>query len=182
MRSLDREGENRHSASYSELVDRLIVTSSKRHTISFTRPQIFISGDVANSDNSTHPISPSPIDYVNGNSTNQAELSADLEKVKSYLQECKNEINEFQAKVNLFETEFHVEVENLNLLIKEDEDRYTKICYMIHNVTDLHQTQLQYLQNLIQNMEEDKDRKRDQYTINLIKEKLNLLETRIMKL
>ena len=82
----------------------------------------------------------------------------------------------------MFKKEFHEGIEKLHLQIKEDENRYTKLCYRIHNITELHQNQLQYLQSMVENMMEENNEENDECIIEELHEKLRLLDTRIVRL
>ena len=71
---------------------------------------------------------------------------------------------------------------NLNALFKEDEIRNTKLCYQLSNVADLHQVQLQYLHTIVDKMEEHNNKRQDDVVLDVLCEKLRMLESRISKL
>ena len=112
----------------------------------------------------------------------QKESTSELNNIREALANSKRDVEQLKANFESFKTEFRDTIDGLKLLIKEDEDRYTKLCYQLHNVTDLHQTQLQYLQSIVENMEENTSHRQDSCILDLITEQLKSLETRILKL
>ena len=112
----------------------------------------------------------------------QKESTSELNNIREALANSKRDVEQLKAHFESFKTEFRDTIDGLKLLIKEDEDRYTKLCYQLHNVTDLHQTQLQYLQSIVENMEENTSHRQDSCILDLITEQLKSLETRILKL
>ena len=66
---------------------------------------------------------------------------------------------------------------------KEDENRYTMLCYRLNQVSDLRQAQLQDLQSLVEKMDEDESIKEDnECIISILNEKIKVLESRILRL
>ena len=112
----------------------------------------------------------------------QKESTSELNNIREALANSKRDVEQLKENFDSFKTEFRDSIDSLKLLIKEDEDRYTKLCYQLHNVTDLHQTQLQYLQSIVENMEENTSHRQDSCILDLITEQLKSLETRILKL
>ena len=67
--------------------------------------------------------------------------------------------------------------------LKEDENRYTMLCYKLNQVSDLRQAQIQDLQSLVEKMDEDESTKEDnECIISILDEKLKMLESRISRL
>ena len=112
----------------------------------------------------------------------QKESTSELNNIREALANSKRDVEQLKANFESFKTEFRDTIDGLKLLIKEDEDRYTKLCYQLHNVTDLHQTQLQYLQSIVENMEENTSHRQDSCILDLITEQIKALETRILRL
>ena len=112
----------------------------------------------------------------------QKESTSELNNIREALANSKRDVEQLKANFESFKTEFRDTIDGLKLLIKEDEDRYTKLCYQLHNVTDLHQTQLQYLQSIVENMEENTSHRQDSCILDLITEQLKSLDTRILRL
>ena len=112
----------------------------------------------------------------------QKESTSELNNIREALANSKRDVEQLKAHFESFKTEFRDSIDSLKLLIKEDEDRYTKLCYQLHNVTNLHQTQLQYLQSIVENMEENTSHRQDSCILDLITEQLKSLETRILRL
>ena len=112
----------------------------------------------------------------------QKESTSELNNIREALANSKRDVEQLKAHFESFKTEFRDTIDGLKLLIKEDEDRYTKLCYQLHNVTDLHQTQLQYLQSIVEKMEENTSHRQDSCILDLITEQLKALETRILRL
>ena len=112
----------------------------------------------------------------------QKESTSELNNIREALANSKRDVEQLKANFESFKTEFRDTIDGLKLLIKEDEDRYTKLCYQLHNVTNLHQTQLQYLQSIVENMEENTSHRQDSCILDLITEQIKALETRILRL
>ena len=112
----------------------------------------------------------------------QKESTSELNNIREALANSKRDVEELKSNFESFKIEFRDSIDNLKLLIKEDQERYTKLCYQLHNVTDLHQTQLQYLQSIVENMEENTSHRQDSCILDLITEQLKSLETRILRL
>ena len=106
-----------------------------------------------------------------------------FDSIKEAIKECKKDIEVFKNNIALFQTEFHEGVEELSFQIKQDDDRYKKLCYKINNVKELQQTQLQYIYSIMDHMDTD------QYTkpiepciIDVLFEKIDALERRLLYL
>ena len=179
VQSLGREGQMRSSSSYFDLADNIYIAAAKRYTIPYVRPQVFISSVDAKSGYNTSPITHDSYAYLNAGPTDQVSSPTDLNIIKQEIAQCNNDVKEFQANLNLFKKEFLEGIENINVKIKEDEDRHTSISDKIHNVTDLHQKQLEYLKKMMEDMDEDNNTEKDDCIIDILHEKLRILETRI---
>ena len=147
---------------YCEAVDKTLSASAKSQTFPFDKHQRRSLNDNPNifSDREEH----------------------DLNKIKQDLSQCKKDVKKLKENLNQFKQEFQEGIENLNYQLKQDQQRYIKLCYKIDNVTDLHQTQLEYLHSLIKNMEEDNNREQDECLLSMLCENLQKLETKILRL
>ena len=186
VRSLPRDGQIPSNLTYSESISPArsdvmplgaSAFSSNEHIISNKRRSYSITND--------------HISYINSETFNNDAKEAQEQKEKEAkemsamredLAQCKKDFETLKTNFEQFKEEFRDGIDNLNALVKEDENRYTRLCYRLSNVTDLHQTQLQYLHSVIDNMEEDNDRRKDDVLLDMLCEKLSTLETRITKL
>ena len=182
VQSLGREGQMRTSSSYYELNGNSTYSTSKRHTISFVQPLILITDNEARSDNNSFPMTYEFNEYLDVNRTSQIMSAKKLNTIKDGIKQCKKDMAQFETNLNLFKTEFRDGIESINAQIKEDEFRYTMLCYKILNMSDSHQTQLQYLHTLIENMEEDNSKNKDECIIEMLCEKLKMLDSRVARL
>ena len=106
--------------------------------------------------------------------------TAKFDSIKEAIVECKKDMEVFKNNLALFQTEFHDGAEKLNLQIKQDEDRYKKLCYQINNVKDLHQTQLQYIYSIMDHMDTDQYNKPiEPCIIDVLRERIIALERRL---
>ena len=183
VRSLPRDGEIRSSTSYYELIGSDSMESAKSCAMPFEEPLTSDDELVLASKGRSYSITYNNFSYLNtiSKDTNMQPTSG-IDIIKEELAKCKQDFEDLKVNLDSFKKEFREGIENLRSLIKDDEIRYTKLCYQLHNVTDLHQTQLQYLHSLIGNMEGDNNKKQDECVLDMLFEKLNMLETRIVKL
>ena len=171
-RSLPRDGQIRSNAACGRASDEKSIVSNKRKSQTFPleKHQIHALGDRTSLLSANIP-------------TNKDQnLASKWNKIRQGMSQCKKDIEEFKESLNQFKEEFYEGVSNIYCQLKEDEDRYTRLCYKINNVTDLHQTQLEYLNNLVKNMEEDNQRKQDECVLGILCEKLEMLDTKIERL
>ena len=99
---------------------------------------------------------------------------------KRQLVRCQNDLKELKTKLDQFKKEVQETIKELDEQIKEDEIRYTRLSYILHNVSDLRQTGLQNLQLLIDKLEEDdNDKEEDTCNISRINDKIRMLESRL---
>jgi hypothetical protein len=179
VQSLGREVQMRSSSSYSDLGDNTSVAAAKRYTLPYIRPQIFISADDSREGYNTSPITHDSHAYFNAGPTDSVSSPTDVNIIKQEITQCNNDVREFQTSINLFKKEFLEGIENINEKIKEDEDQHTRIYNKIHYITDLHQKQLEYLKTTIEDMDKDINTAKDDCIIDVLQEKLSILETRI---
>ena len=194
VRSLPRDAQLSSGSSYCGVGDEKSIISAKRKSQTFPleKHQLRLLGDHASllnenwlellKDNEQQHNDNSSISCSISTENADQELFSKWNKIKIDTSQCKKDIEEFKESLDQFKEEFNEGIANLHCQIKEDEDRYIKLCYKLHNVTDLHQTQLEYLNSLIKNMEEDNDMKQDQCVIGVLCEKLEMLETKIVRL
>ena len=110
----------------------------------------------------------------------QLKPSAKITDNKHQLVGCKNDLRELKTKLDQFKKEFQETIKTLEEQIKEDEIRYTRLCYILHHVSDLRQAGLQNLQLLIDKLEEDdNDKEEDTCNISMINDKIRVLESRL---
>ena len=177
VRSLPRDGQIRSASIYSESI------SPARSDVLLLQDSNFSNSEqILSNKPRSYSITYDHFNYINSLPSNKEEPSSELKAIKENLAQSKKDFHELRANFELFKKEFHDGIESLTALVKEDENRYTKLCYQLSNVTDLHQTQLQYLYSLIDNMEEDNNKRQDDMVLDVLCEKLSMLETRILKL
>lgn len=177
VRSLPRDGQIRSSSMYPESISPARSDVLPLHGSNFSSSeQMFLNKP------RSYSITYDQFNYLNSVTSNQEESSSELRSIKESLAQCKKDFDELKTNFELFKKEFRDGIESLTALVKEDETRYTKLCYQLSNVTDLHQTQLQYLHSLVDNMEEDNNKRQDDMVLDVLCEKLSMLETRILKL
>ena len=110
----------------------------------------------------------------------QLKPSTKITDNKRQLVRCKNDLRELKTKIDQFKKEFQETIKSLEEQIKEDEIRYTSLCYVLHHVSDLRQAGLQNLQLLIDKLEEDdNDKEEDTCNISMINDKIRVLESRL---
>ena len=110
----------------------------------------------------------------------QHKLTTKIEDSKRQLVCCKNDLKELKTKIDQFKKEVQETIKDLDERIKEDEIRYTRLCYILHHVSDLRQAGLQNLQLLIDKMEaDDNDKEEDMCNISRINDKIKMLESRL---
>ena len=180
VRSLERKGRAHSSSSCCDIGDKDTVSTPKRHTIPPRKTKTTILDDISKSNDSTHYLSNDSFGHFSNESSSRMPSTAKFDGIKEAIVECKKDMEEFKNNLALFQTEFHDGAEKLNLQIKQDEDRYKKLCYQINNVKDLHQTQLQYIYSIMDHMDTDQCTKPiEPCIIDVLSEKINALEQRL---
>ena len=180
VRSLERKGRAHSSSSCCDIGDKDTVSTPKRHTIPPRKTKTTILDDISKSNDSTHYLSNDSFGHFSNESSSRMPSTAKFDGIKEAIVECKKDMEEFKNNLALFQTEFHDGAEKLNLQIKQDEDRYKKLCYQINNVKDLHQTQLQYIYSIMDHMDTDQCTKPiEPCIIDVLSEKIIALERRL---
>ena len=184
VRSLPRDGQIRRGSVYGELTDNKSISPAKSDVIPLRECHNESDEMLSTNKGRSYSITYDNISYINSDKATQMKSSPDpwLVNYKEEVTHCKEDIEQLKTNFELFKKEVRVGIENLKVLIKEDEDRYIKLCYKLHNVTDLHQTQLQYLQSLVDIREEDNNKNQDEFMLDVLCDNLKKLETRILKL
>ena len=180
VRSLERKGRAHSSSSCCDRGDKDTVSTPKRHTIPPRKTKTTILDDISKSNDSAHYLSNDSFGHFSNESSSRMPSSAKFDSIKEAIVECKKDMAMFKNNLALFQTEFHDGAEKLNLQIKQDEDRYQKLCYQINNVKDLHQTQLQYIYSIMDHMDTDQCTKPiEPCIIDVLSEKIIALERRL---
>ena len=109
-------------------------------------------------------------------------VSSELDNINKEISKCKHDIEEFKSKFFDFKDEVYEGLANLYKQFREDDDRYTKLCYKIDHITDLHQTQIEYLHSLVENHETDNHKTHEKFLFDVLCEKLDTLESRLKRL
>ena len=183
VRSLERKGRAHSSSSCCDIGDKDTVSTPKRHTIPPRKTKTTILDDISKSNDSTHYLSNDSFGHFSNESSFRTPSIAKFDGIKEAIVECKKDMEVFKNNLALFQTEFHDGAEKLNLQIKQDEDRYKKLCYQINNVKDLHQTQLQYIYSIMDHMDTDQYIKPiEPCIIDVLSEKIIALERRLLYL
>ena len=180
VRSLERKGRAHSSSSCCDRGDKDTASTPKRHTIPPRKTKTTILDDISKSNDSTHYLSNDSFGHFSNESSSRMPSTAKFDSIKKAIVECKKDMEMFKNNLALFQTEFHDGAEKLNLQIKQDEDRYKKLCYQINNVKDLHQTQLQYIYSIMDHMDTDQCTKPiEPCIIDVLSEKIIALERRL---
>ena len=105
-----------------------------------------------------------------------------LENVREEISKCKNETEKLKDKLREFQEEFRQGIDIINQQLKEDEDRYTKLCYQLDHITEWHQLKINHVTSLLQNFEMDSNRFQDKIIFEVLYDKIETLEKRLLKL
>ena len=105
-----------------------------------------------------------------------------LENVREEMSKCKNETEKLKDKLREFQEEFRQGIDTINQQLKEDEDRYTKLCYQLDHITEWHQLKINHVTSLLQNFEMDSNRFQDKIIFEVLYDKIETLEKRLLKL
>ena len=105
-----------------------------------------------------------------------------LENVREEMSKCKNETEKLKDKLREFQEEFRQGIDTINQQLKEDEDRYTKLCYQLEHITEWHQLKINHVTSLLQNFEMDGNRIQDKIIFEVLYDKIETLEKRLLKL
>ena len=105
-----------------------------------------------------------------------------LENVREEISKCKNETEKLKDKLREFQEEFRQGIDTINQQLKEDEDRYTKLCYQLDHITEWHQLKINHVTSLLQNFEIDGNRFQDKIIFEVLYDKIETLEKRLLKL
>ena len=189
VRSLPRDGQIRIGSMYPDSI------SPARSDVMPLGASAFSSSEqMSYSKGRSYSITYDNFNYVNPETLNKGDTenkeieiqkqleSRQLKSMREDLAQCKKDFEGLKENFDMFKKEVREGIDNLTSLVKEDEIRYTKLCYQLSNVTDLHQTQLQYLHTIVDNMEEDNNKRQDDVVLDVLCEKLSMLESRISKL
>lgn len=115
-------------------------------------------------------------------SSSQKLEKAKLEILNIKLSECKKDIEAFKSKFYSFKEEVHVGINKLYSQIKQDEGRYSNLCYRIDHITDLHQTQMRYFDSLIRESQNRDNKSIDTFLFDMLCDKINGIDKRISNL
>ena len=105
-----------------------------------------------------------------------------LENVREEISKSKNETETLKDKLREFQKEFRQGIDILNQQLKEDEDRYTKLCYQLDHITEWHQLKINHVTSLVQNFDIDSNRIQDKIIFEVLYDKIETLEKRLLKL
>ena len=105
-----------------------------------------------------------------------------LENVREEISKCKNETEKLKDKLREFQKEFRHGINTINQQLKEDEDRYTKLCYQLDHITEWHQLKINHVTSLVQNFDIDSNRIQDKIIFEVLYDKIETLEKRLLKL
>ena len=105
-----------------------------------------------------------------------------MENVREEISKCKNETEKLKDKLREFQEEFRQGIDTINQQLKEDEDRYTKLCYQLDHITEWHQLKINHVTSLLQNFEMDSNRFQDKIIFEVLYDKIETLEKRLLKL
>ena len=187
VRSLPRDGQIRIGAMYPESISPAMSDVMPLGASASTEQISYFKGR-------SHSITYDHFNYINSEMLNKEETRAkeikeqkelesqELKHMKEGLDQCKKNFEGLKENFDSFKKEVRDGIYNLTALIREDDIRYAKLCYQLDNVTELHKTQLQYLHTIVDNMEEDNNKRQDDVVLDVLCEKLSMLESRISKL
>ena len=105
-----------------------------------------------------------------------------MENVREEISKSKNETETLKDKLREFQKEFRQGIDILNQQLKEDEDRYTKLCYQLDHITEWHQLKINHVTSLVQNFDIDSNRIQDKIIFEVLYDKIETLEKRLLKL
>ena len=108
------------------------------------------------------------------NDTSATEWNAVIQELTQH----KEEVQDLREGMNKLRQQFHKEVEDLVYRLQEEGDRCAKLEDQINDLTELHQSQIEHIKNLVNDNEEQahyqsEERVRD------INDKLKMLETKV---
>ena len=108
------------------------------------------------------------------NDTSATEWNAVIQELTQH----KEEVQDLREGMNKLRQQFHKEVEDLVFRLQEEGDRCVKLEDQINDLTELHQSQIEHIKNLVNDNEEQahyqsEERVRD------INDKLKMLETKV---
>jgi len=108
------------------------------------------------------------------NDTSATEWNAVIQELTQH----KEEVQDLREGMNKLRQQFHKEVEDLVYRLQEEGDRCAKLEDQINHLTELHQSQIEHIKNLVNDNEEQahyqsEERVRD------INDKLKMLETKV---
>ena len=115
-------------------------------------------------------------------SSSQKLEHAKLEILNSKLSECKKDIDEFKSKFYAFKEEVHDGINKLYVQIKQDEERYSNLCYRIDHITDLHQAQMRYFESVIPDSQKQYNKSIDTFLFDMLCDQINGIDKRISNL
>ena len=172
VRSLPRDGQIRSGLIYSESI------SPARSDVMPLGASAFSSNEhIISKCGRSYSITYDHFTHINSETLTKEEIvenerkeleTREITAMKEDVAQCKKDFEALKENFDLFKQEFRDGIDKLTTLVKEDENRYTRLCYQLSNVTDLHQTQLQYLHSVIDNMEEDNDRRKDDVLLDVL--------------
>lgn len=105
-----------------------------------------------------------------------------LENVREEISKCKNETEKLKDKLREFQEEFRQAIDTINQQLKEDKDSNTRLCYQLDHITEWHQLKINHVTSLLQNFEIDGNRFQDKIIFEVLYDKIETLEKRLLKL
>ena len=111
------------------------------------------------------------------NDTSTTEWNAVIQELTQH----KEEVQDLREGMSKLRQQFHKEVEDLVYRVSEEGDRCAKLEDQINDLTELHQSQIEHIKNLVNDNEEQahyqsEERVRD------INDKLKMLETKVLNM
>ena len=111
------------------------------------------------------------------NDTSTTEWNAVIQELTQH----KEEVQDLREGMSKLRQQFHKEVEDLVYRLQEEGDRCAKLEDQINDLTELHQSQIEHIKNLVNDNEEQahyqsEERVRD------INDKLKMLETKVLNM
>ena len=111
------------------------------------------------------------------NDTSTTEWNAVIQELTQH----KEEVQDLREGMSKLRQQFHKEVEDLVYRLSEEGDRCAKLEDQINDLTELHQSQIEHIKNLVNDNEEQahyqsEERVRD------INDKLKMLETKVLNM
>lgn len=102
--------------------------------------------------------------------------------IREQISKCKNETEKLKDKLKELLEESRQGIDTINQQLKEDEDRYTKLCYQLDHITEWHQLKINHVTSLVQNFEIDSNRIQDKIIFEVLYDKIETLEKRLSKI